>query len=122
LALKMVLPQWRVRLYEPNSRRAAFLREVSSTLRIKDVEISRERWREAEIDPKSVDAITARAVGHYDELAGWAGGVCKPNGKLLLWLGGVESRKVLSIPAWRWRSTSLPGSDNAVLLIGSPQS
>jgi 16S rRNA (guanine527-N7)-methyltransferase len=118
LALKLVRPNWRMRLYEPVAKKAAFLKEVARSLELHDVEVCRERWQEARLDAKSVDAVTARALGRYSELVTWAARVLKPSGKLLLWVGAAEAAALRGKSGWRWESHELPGTRESVLLVG----
>jgi 16S rRNA (guanine527-N7)-methyltransferase len=118
LALKMVLPDWSVRLYEPNAKKAAFLREVAQTLGLRGVEVTRERWQEAEVDPGLVDAVSARALGGYPKLVEWAAGILRPSGKLVLWLGEPDAQSLRELPGWLWEAHALPNARDRVLLIG----
>ena len=120
LALKLVRPAWQVRLFEPNLKKAAFLSEVSRQLGLPGVEVVRARWEDAPITNESVDAVTARAVGGYEQIISSAGRAMKANGRLLLWLGASESAKLQSTPGWKWETEALPGSRDRVLLVGAP--
>jgi 16S rRNA (guanine527-N7)-methyltransferase len=121
LALKLVLPEWSVRLYEPNAKKAAFLKEVAHALNLRGLEVSRLRWQDARVVPGSVDAVSARALGGYVELAGWAAAVLRPGGKLLLWLGESDAGVVRRLPEWLWESQPLPKARERLLLIGVPR-
>jgi len=120
LALKLVRPGWQVRLFEPNLKKAAFLAEVARHLELADVEVVRMRWEDARVANESVDAVTARAVGSYEQIIGSAGRALKADGRLLLWVGASESAKLQSTPDWKWEMEALPGSRERVLLVGAP--
>jgi len=120
LALKLVRPGWRVRLFEPNLKKAAFLAEVGRQLRLADVEVVRARWEDARVANDSVDAVTARAVGGYEQIISSAKRALKADGQLLLWVGASESAKLQSTPDWKWEAEVLPGSRERVLLVGTP--
>src|SRR5262249_4247720 len=77
-----------------------------------------EDWR-----PESpLDAVTARALGDYEALAGWAGSQLKPGGKLVLWLGLEEATRLRRLPSWNWDTTPIPASRERGLLVGVPPS
>jgi 16S rRNA (guanine527-N7)-methyltransferase len=120
LALKLVRPRWRVRLFELNLKKAAFLAEAARQLKLEEVEVVRERWQDAAVAPNSVEVVSARAVGNYEEIVDKAHEVLKPNGRLLLWLGAADSERLRQAPGWKWENEFLPGSRERVLLVGTP--
>ena len=120
LALKLVRPHWMVRLFEPNLKKAAFLAEVARELDLAEVEIIRQRWEEAGVAPGSMDAVTARAVGNYEQIAQKARLTLKQRGRLLLWVGRADSERLKAITGWAWESEQLAGSRARILLVGSP--
>jgi 16S rRNA (guanine527-N7)-methyltransferase len=120
LALKLVRPGWQVRLFEPNLKKAAFLAEVARHLGLTDVEVVRMRWEDAHVANESVEAVTARAVGGYEQIISSAWSALKANGRLLLWVGASEGARLQSTPDWKWETEVLPGSRERVLLVGAP--
>jgi 16S rRNA (guanine527-N7)-methyltransferase len=118
LALKLIRPGWTIRLYEPVAKKAAFLREAAHALDLRGVTVSRERWGDARLTPSSVDAVTARALGEYRKMSGWAKSVLRPGGKLLLWLGGRDAERMQTQPGWTWSSGRLPNAKDSYLLVG----
>lgn len=123
LALKLLLPHWRVILLEPTVKKAAFLAEAARTLGLQNVEVARCRWEEAGnalgIESPSLDALTSRALGGYDELAEWAASHLKPGGRLILWLGEQDAQELESLNGWIWERRSVSGSRARVLLAGT---
>lgn len=120
LALKLALPRWSATLVESSRKKAAFLSEAARTLHLDHVTVECARWQESKIPPASLDAITARALGDYEELAGWARSKLNPSGKLLLWVGASDAVRLRSLPEWNWQAEEVPDSRERVLLIGSP--
>jgi len=119
LALKLIRPGWHLTLLEPTGKKAAFLAEVARSLRLKEVEVQTTRWQESQIQPGTLDAVTARALGGHEELAEWAYRCLKPGGRLILWVGSEDAEGVLrALPGWDWQMQSSPGSRERVLLIG----
>ena len=121
LALKIACPELRVVLIEANSKKAAFLAEVKRRLELEHVEILRSRYEELSVPAGFADYVSARAVGGFPGLLRWARGVLAPRGKLLLWLGADDSRRISRTSGWIWREpVAIPNSSNRVLLVGEP--
>jgi 16S rRNA (guanine527-N7)-methyltransferase len=119
LALKLVLPGWSATLVESSRKKAAFLSEAARTLHLDQVAVECARWQESKVPSGSLDAITARALGEYDQLADWARTKLNPSGKLLLWIGASEAERLRARVGWKWHTEAVPDSRERVLLIGS---
>ena len=119
LALKLIRPGWRVTLLEPTAKKAAFLSEVARALKLSDVEVLTMRWQEAKIQPGTLDAVTARALGGYEKLAEWAHDRLKAGGKLILWVGAEDAEQIRSLPGWDWSTEPSPAARGRVLLVGA---
>jgi len=94
LCLKIIFPELEVTLLEPVSKKRAFLKEVARVCGMKWVEVRRERLADfagAGVPPL-FDAVTARAVGHLEELIPLAGRCLKEGGDLFLWLSRRQAR------------------------------
>lgn len=121
LALRVVLSDLSALLIEPNTKKAAFLREVARELKLTRVAVVRQRMEEFPDDLGQFDYITARALGDYPNLLSVSQSLLTRDGKVILWLGEKESEKLSSQPAWNWRDPILiPGSNRRFLLIGTP--
>ena len=86
IPLKVARPDARLTMVESRSRKAAFLREVSSLLSLTDTRVLAIRI-EALLDhaqPGHVDLITARAVRVEGGLVRTAATLLRPHGRLLL--------------------------------------
>jgi 16S rRNA G527 N7-methylase RsmG len=100
-------------------KKAAFLAEAARILGARDVTIERCRWQESKLHPASLDAVSSRALGGYDELTEWARGRLKPGGKLILWLGTRDAGELQAITEWQWELITVPESRERVLLVGT---
>jgi 16S rRNA (guanine527-N7)-methyltransferase len=120
LALKLILPRWSATLVESSRKKAVFLSEAARVLHLDHVTVECARWQESKIPSASLDAITARALGEYQELVCWARTKLKPSGKLLLWIGASEAQRLRSLATWNWQTEAVPDSRERVLLIGTP--
>jgi len=89
LALQIVFPDLTATLLEPVSKKRAFLKEVVRACGFKFVEVRPERLEEfvAGSQAEHFNAITARAVGHFDHLVPEAVKIMNPAGRLYLWVG-----------------------------------
>lgn len=116
--LLAVHPGWGGILLEPRQKRWAFL---SLVIRELDLDAAAERGRYQALEAgRRWDLITARAVGGYEELLGWAHRRLLPGGELVLWTT-IETEKRLSAqPGWRVLSSALPGLDRGRLCRMQP--
>jgi 16S rRNA (guanine527-N7)-methyltransferase len=123
LALAILLPDLDVLLIESNLKKATFLSEVIRTLALRNVKVWRGRREEMPKDANSgFDFVTARALGHHDDLLSWSKEVLDSTGKTVLWISAEEAGRVSAAESWKWRSPiSIPDSERRVLLVGSPQ-
>jgi 16S rRNA (guanine527-N7)-methyltransferase len=89
LALQIVFPGLTTTLLEPVAKKRAFLKEVARACDFRSVEVRRERLEEFVGGGQGMrfKAITARAVGHFDQLVPEAVKIIDPDGRLYLWVG-----------------------------------
>lgn len=119
LALKLIRPELSVTLIEPVAKKRAFLREVVRTLGLSSVMIHAEPSGQG-AKPVMGNFLTARAIGHFGDLLEWSGRSLEENGRIVLWLGQSDAKRIRGISGWSWRDPiSIPRSDRRVLLIGS---
>ena len=70
----------------------------------------------------SFDFVTARALGHYDELLRWSREALKSNGRVVLWLGERDANAISNANRWNWGAPiPIPCSERRVLLVVAPQ-
>jgi 16S rRNA (guanine527-N7)-methyltransferase len=115
IPLLAVRPGWRGVLLEPRQKRWAFLRLVVRELDLQ-AQAMRLRYQEYLCAEGPFDVVTARALGGYGELLGWARNRLSDGGCVLLWATvdiecGLEGQ-----PGWRVLSSPLPGMERGRLV------
>ncbi|SRR6266849_7167761 len=121
LAIKIIRPGAQLTLIESSQKKCAFLSEVVRTLGLSKVEILRSRFEEARMAPGSIDILTARAIGGWTRLFGWAKRLVHPVGCIALWVGWQDSIKIARTSGWTWDPpVRIPESQRRYLLIGRP--
>ena len=121
LPLALAVPTLSVTLIESNLKKCAFLAEILRELRVRNAAIVSGRMESFSSSLETFDFITARAFGQFDELRAWARVQLTDRGKLLLWLGEEDTKKISTKPTWSWgRPDLIPGSKRRYLLGGSP--
>jgi 16S rRNA (guanine527-N7)-methyltransferase len=110
-------------LIESNAKKCAFLSEVVRELALPNVRVLRARFEDVTELRGQLDAVVSRALGGYEELLTWSMESLRPSGKIILWLGEDEVRRISSTDhAWDWRPPiPIPGSRRRFLLLGSPE-
>lgn len=120
LPLVLAVPGLDVTLIESNTKKCAFLSEVIRALNLPNVTVFRGRMEEFPPGSANFDFITARALGQFDDLLKWSLTHLVPKGKVVLWLGDDDARKLSRAPGWTWdRPMLIPGSRQRYLLVGS---
>lgn len=124
LPLRMFSERMELILVESNAKKCAFLSEVVRELALSNVRVLRARFENVTELRGQLDAVASRALGGYDELLKWSIESLRTGGKILLWLGEDEARRISSTsPSWDWRHPmQIPGSRRRFLLSGSPKS
>lgn len=119
LALRLLLPELRVTLIEPNLKKTVFLAEVCRELGLTGVEILRCRFEQMDPESLELDYVASRAAGDYENLLPWSASAIKPGGMIVLWLGAEDASIISRNTAFQWRPLiPLPGSRERVLLVG----
>src|SRR4029077_1234668 len=72
IPLAMARPSLDVTLIEPNAKKFAFLNEVVRKLSLAKVRAVRGRTGDLQFSDEEFEVVTARAVGEFDDLLGWA--------------------------------------------------
>jgi 16S rRNA (guanine527-N7)-methyltransferase len=121
LAIKIIRPGVQLTLIESSQKKCAFLSEVVRTLGLSRIEILRSRFEEVRMAPRSIDILTARAIGGWPRLLGWVRTLVNPGGHIALWVGGQDSIKIAATPGWLWNpAVRIPESQRRYLLLGRP--
>jgi 16S rRNA (guanine527-N7)-methyltransferase len=121
IPLAIARPSFEVTLIEPNMKKFAFLSEVIRSLDIPNAVVFRGRMVGFQLPNKRLDFVTARALGQFDELFEWAHEQLTPTGKLILWVGDEDARKLAADSRFKWGVPDrIPGSERRFILLGSP--
>jgi len=121
IPVAMVAPGLDVTLIESNAKKCAFLSEVVRELKLSNATVLHGRMEDFHPEEGSFDFVAARALGQHTELLAWAKENLAAGGKVVLWLGEVDSREISMSPSWLWDSPRLiPGSERRYLVVGSP--
>jgi 16S rRNA (guanine527-N7)-methyltransferase len=121
IPLAMARPSLDVTLIEPNAKKFAFLNEVIRQLTLANVSAVRARTSDLHFSNERFEVITARAVGQFEGLIGWAKTKITPGGRLLLWLGGEDAAQLSGDARFEWSAPlRIPLADRRYILIGSP--
>jgi 16S rRNA (guanine527-N7)-methyltransferase len=121
LPLRMMRPDLKVVLIEPNSKKATFLSEIIRRLNLDHASVFRGRMEDVRAEEPTFDLITARAVGRHDDLLVWSRAHLR-DGKLVLWLGQEDASIISRLAGWKWTSPlRIPGSIGRYILVGSPR-
>ena len=119
IPIKLWAPQISLALIESNQKKSVFLREVTRSLTLMNVDIQNAR---AESLPQaSFDVVTLRAVERFDTILPTAAALLAPSGGLALLIGDAQVRQVKEIlPNFEVsRITPIPESLSRVLLLAN---
>lgn len=121
LPLAMENVKLHVTQIESNTKKATFLAEVVRELNLTNVQVLRGRMEELPREPSGFDFITARALGHHEKLLKWSAGRLSGLGKVVMWLGEADSKRLSKEPGWQWATAvRIQDSERRYLLVGSP--
>lgn len=121
LPIKLWVPSLSVTLIESNHKKAAFLREITRSLTLMDVNI--QNARAETLPPSSFDVVTLRAVERFDATLPIAARLLNPQGRLALLIGAAQVSQARSIlPNDDFSDpVPIPLSSSRVLLVGQPR-
>ena len=118
--LGMARPSLDVTLIEPNVKKFTFLNEVIRQLSLANVSAIRGRMGDLQFSNQEFEVVTARAVGQFDDLLGWAKARITLGGKLILWIGDDDMKQILSDKRFEWSSPErIPRTDRRFVLSGT---
>lgn len=121
LAIRILVEPLEVMLIESNTKKAAFLSEVSRELWLKGVEVFRGRMENFASPTREINFVSARALGQHSELLKWSHEHLGSTGKLIMWLGEEDVAAISRDNRWNWHERiKIPESQRRYLLIGSP--
>jgi len=118
IPIKILVPALPVTLIESQSKKATFLREVTRSLGLKEIQVHVGRAEESGLKAKTV---TMRAVEKFDQSLPVAASIVEPGGRLALLIGAAQAEKAKSLaPLIPWsEAVRIPGSEQRVLLVGN---
>jgi 16S rRNA (guanine527-N7)-methyltransferase len=118
LALKIVSPDMKLTLLETDSRKCAFLKEITQRLGLEGVAVIRRRYEEFQNDG-GFDLVCSRALGGYNVFLPWSRQVLTAGGRIVLWLGIDESLRLWRRKEFVWDvPIAIPESRRRVILVG----
>jgi 16S rRNA (guanine(527)-N(7))-methyltransferase RsmG/2-amino-4-hydroxy-6-hydroxymethyldihydropteridine diphosphokinase len=120
LPLAIFVPEAQVTLIEANGKKAAFLNEVVSALKLANVTVVRQRGESFSV---SADLVTMRAVEEFATSLPIAAKLVKAGGRLGLMIGASQvSAAKAAIPGFVWEEPiAVPASRSRVLLVGNQE-
>ena len=116
--IKLWAPQLHLTMIESNQKKVAFLRQLTRTLTLTDINVFPSR-AEAYSGPPA-DVVTLRAVERFSSALPSAARLVAPGGRLALLIGQPQTTQATELlPAATWNPPiPLPLSTSRVLLIG----
>lgn len=117
--IRMVSEDLSVILIESNQKRATFLAEIARELRLKNVEVRRDRMDDVDLRTEPVDFVSARALGIDDDFLNWSRKSLNPTGSVVLWLGEADASRISQKADWKWDPVRIPHSDRRFILGGT---
>lgn len=107
-----------VTLIESNGKKAVFLNEVISALKLENAKVFSQR---AESFPGGADLVTMRAVEKFSSALPVALRLVRPGGRIALMIGASQLEEAGRLtPDVQWReSISVPGAHSRVLAVGT---
>ena len=121
IPIKLWAPPLSLTLIESNHKKAAFLREITRSLTLTDVNI--QNARAETLPPAGFDVVTLRAVERFDVALPQAARLLKPHGRLALLIGSGQLPQARSLlPEHDFSDPlAIPLSTSRVLLLGQPR-
>jgi 16S rRNA (guanine527-N7)-methyltransferase len=116
LPIKLWVPEISLTLIESNHKKAAFLKEVTRSLTLTDINIKNVR---ADVVEEKYDFVTLRAVERFEKTLPVASRLLAPSSQLALLISATQVPKAISTLRLEWSMpVPVPLSTSRVLLIG----
>jgi 16S rRNA (guanine527-N7)-methyltransferase len=124
LPLKIWAPQIDLTLIESNHKKATFLREISRTLTLTNINVIADRAEVAarnEAVPRA-EVVTLRAVEHFETILPEAVAFLAPQARLALLIGAAQLPHLTALTTLNWdKPINIPQSHSRILSIGHNQ-
>ncbi|MGB6481818.1 MAG: 16S rRNA (guanine(527)-N(7))-methyltransferase RsmG [Candidatus Sulfotelmatobacter sp.] len=119
--IKLWAPNIALTLIESNQKKATFLRELTRTLTLTDVNIK--NTRAEALPPSTFDVVTLRAVERLPKILPVAANLPTPNGRLALLISSSQLESTRStLPNLIWDPPiPIPNSESRILLVGQAE-
>jgi len=119
IPIKLWAPAISLTLIESNHKKAAFLKELTRTLTLTDVDI--QTVRAESLPASSFEVVTLRAVERFETILPVAARLVAPKGRLALLIGSPQIPTAQSaLPDLAWSAPKpMPGSQSRVLAIAT---
>ncbi len=118
IPLKLWAPQISLTLIEANHKKATFLREVTRSLTLTDIDIKNARAES--LAGLTFNLVTLRAVESFAAILPIAASLVAPAGRLALLIGSSQVPAATSVSAFTWLApVQIPLTRARVLLIGN---
>lgn len=118
LPMKIWAPQLHLTLVESNQKKATFLREVSRTLTLTNINVLNSRAED--LPAATAHTVTLRAVESFHAILPIARGLSRPGGRLALLIGESQLKQTQDLANIKWSyPISIPQSTSRLLLVGT---
>ena len=114
VVLKIFAPAVRLTLVESHGKKATFLRELSRSLRLSEVQVVQGR---AERLQQRAALVTFRAVEKFESILCTAASLVAPAGRLGALIGAGQLTAAASILPGQWKSAAIPESRSRILAV-----
>jgi 16S rRNA (guanine527-N7)-methyltransferase len=116
LPIKLWAPHIALTLIESNHKKATFLREVTRSLTLTDVNI--QNIPAKTLPPSTFDVVTIRAVERLSQILPAAAALLAPAGRLALLISSSQLETIHTLPAFTWADPiPVPHSHSRILLL-----
>jgi len=121
LPIKIWAPQIHLTLIESNQKKATFLREVTRSLTLTDINVFPGRAQDYPHPP--ADVVTLRAVERFDTTLPIAARLVAPAGRLALLISEAQLTRTQALtPGFKWApAVQVPLSSSRVLAVGTQE-
>jgi 16S rRNA (guanine527-N7)-methyltransferase len=121
IPFKLWNPNISLTLIESNHKKATFLREVTRSLTLTDINVFNGRAEDLPRAQARFDIMTLRAVEHFEDVLNISPALLVPGGLLALLIGSSQQEAAATIlSTFSWSSPQpIPLSKSRVLLVGT---
>jgi len=120
IPIKLWAPEISLTLIESNHKKATFLREVTRSLTLTDIDV--QNTRAESLSGRKFEVVTLRAVEHFESTLPIAASLLNLTGRIALLIGSSQLPTAQTIvPSVAWSEPlAIPESNSRILLVGAP--